>query len=161
MNGTRGWRRFGVVALAAAVTACGGRDAGPSRSDAEKATARNACIAQEVLNKARGDVESLDQMLPGGEAGLPSAAHAFARAFRDYAELRFRVYAYQDSAQTADTPADSARYAGRAAVIAPRPAAPETVESNVAREYSRGFQTIRSSREHFCNDEVFTASDEQ
>jgi hypothetical protein len=146
-------RLFLLVLLLLA--ACAPERGNPERQAARRATARDACVAEELLIDAREKLTVM-QPLAGAEVDPRSpmgAARTYARTYHDYAQLRAGSLAYADSALSAKTPADSARFAQFGAKYAVGPAAPGTVEANVAAEYARNFQAIASNPSHYCNQE--------
>lgn len=143
-----------LLALPLALAACG-RDAGedPERREMRVAAARNACVAEELAIRARENLASLDTLAAasGGVQGPMQAAYTYAQVYRNLAELRHSSMAYMDSAASARTPADSARYVRRAEQFSVRAAEPGTVDANVADAWQRGFAEARRNPEHYCN----------
>lgn len=132
----------------------------PERVAVREQSAREVCIATELLIEARSELETLDAVSdPGNDADplrtlaaqAAGAAREYARAYRQYAELRAGATEYVDSALRADAPEDSARYARLGARFATGPATPGTVERNVAEAYASDAAAIRSNPAHPCN----------
>lgn len=146
-----------LLALPALLAACGG-DAGesPERREARVAAARNSCVAEELTIRARENLANLDTLAAasGGVAAGMRAVYEYATVYRGFAENRSSALALVDSATSARTPADSTRYAQKAAQFVVRPAEPGTLEGNVAEEWQRSFNTARSNPAHFCNTSV-------
>ncbi|MDP9349073.1 MAG: hypothetical protein M3P24_08030 [Gemmatimonadota bacterium] len=128
------------------LAACGAEREDPERREARLAAARAACIGEELLIGAREKLEVMEALAASG--GGP---YVYAKAYHDFAQLRAGELAYADSALSADTPADSARYAERAARFASSAPTPGTVERNVAEEYARSFQVVATTPAHYCN----------
>lgn len=153
-----------LLAVPALLAACA-RDAGesPERREARVAAARNACVAEELTIRARENLANLDTLAAagGGVAAGIRAVYEFAAVYRNFAENRSSALAYVDSATSARTPADSARYARRAAQFVVRPAEPGTVDGNVAEEWQRSFTRTRSNPQHYCNTSVGPEQDGQ
>jgi hypothetical protein len=151
-----------LLALPALLAACGG-DPGesPERREARVAAARNACVAEELTVRARENQANLDTLAAasGGIGPGMRAIYEYAVVYRNFAELRSSGLAYVDSAVSARTPADSTRYAQKAAQFVVRRAEPGTLDGNVAEEWQRSFNTARANPAHFCNTSV--GNDEQ
>lgn len=132
----------------------------PERRAARVAAARNACVAEELTIRARENLASLDTLaaMSGGLEGPLRATYTFAVVYRNFAELRSSALAYMDSAMVADTPADSTRFAQRAAQFVVRPGEPGTLDGNVSQEWERNFATTRGDPNHYCNTSI---SDEE
>ncbi|HEX2092073.1 MAG TPA: hypothetical protein VHG28_06705 [Longimicrobiaceae bacterium] len=150
-------RNLGLTALLPAVLAACARDREQegAREETRAAAARNACIGEELLIRARTNLASLDTLAAasGGPRGPMRAALEYARAYHDHARLRASFLAYTDSAVSARTPGDSTRYMQRAEGF--RLGAPEagTLEGNVAEEYARNFAGTLATPAHYCNQE--------
>lgn len=127
------------------LAACGERE-DPARQESRQVAAKAACISEELLIDAR---EKLTVMAP--LAASRGGPYVYAQAYHDYAQLRAGELAYADSALSARTPADSARYAQLGARYASTPPAAGTVEGNVAEEYARNFQAIAANPAHYCS----------
>ena len=149
-------RNTALLLLLPLLPACGGGGEDPTRRLAREAAARDACIAEDLLLSGREQVASLDTLAAraGGSLGPMAAAHVYAQAYRDYADLRGQAFAYMDSALSARTPADSTRYARMAETFMARPPGPRSVEANVAEEYAREFATRLNNPAHYCNREL-------
>lgn len=128
----------------------------PARREARVAASRNACVAEELAIRARQNLASLDTIaaMSGGLQGPMRAPHEYATVAWSFAELRHSALAYMDSALSAPTPGDSARYARRGEQFVVRPAEPGTVDANVAAEWQRNFATARTNPAHYCNQET-------
>lgn len=138
-------------------------DESPQRHEARVAASRNACVAEELAIRARERLASLDTIaaLSGGVGGMMRAPHEYATVGWNFAELRMRALAYADSALSADTPADSTRYARRGAQFVTRPAEPGTVDANVAAEWRRNFEATRADPRHYCNQEPLSGGEDE
>ena len=150
--------RFGVrCALLGGVLllgACGGEGASAVSAEAAEAravAARQACIAEELLNNGRQELETVEATV-GTSGPVANAATQFARAFVQHAELRLAALAQLDSARNhSPTPADSARHhqiAQRVVLVAPDAG---TVEENVFADYDREAATLFVDSDHPCN----------
>ncbi|HEX7239839.1 MAG TPA: hypothetical protein VF263_06210 [Longimicrobiaceae bacterium] len=149
-------RTLGLLALFPALLAGCARD---KEEDAERrelrtAAARNACVAEELLIRAR---ENLATMAPSGQGGAAGsalrAAYEYAQVYGSHAQLRMGMMANMDSALSARTAADSARYMKRAEGFDLRPPEPGTLDANVANAYARDFAQARANPGHYCNQE--------
>jgi hypothetical protein len=151
-----------LLALPALLAACeGGSGESPQRREARVAAARNACVAEELTVRARENQANLDTLAAasGGIGPGMRAIYEYAVVYRNFAELRSSGLAYADSAVSARTPADSTRYAQKAAQFVVRRAEPGTLDGNVAEEWQRSFNAARANPAHFCNTSV--GNDEQ
>lgn len=138
--------RLAWLLLPLALAGCDAEPAGsPERTAARREAARSACVAEELVIRARETATEMEQVAPG------TGPYAFAAAYRDYAELRFAAAAYADSASRAETPADSARYAARAVDFTPGRPSRETLEANIAQAYARDGIEILANPVHPCN----------
>ena len=147
------------LSLPALLAACeGGSGESPERREARVAAARNACVAEELTIRARENQANLDTLAAasGGVAPGMRAVYEYAAVYRNFAEMRSSALAYADSAAGARTPADSTRYAQKAAQFAVRPAEPGTLDGNVAEEWLRSFTATRGNPAHYCNTSVGT-----
>ncbi|HEV2733388.1 MAG TPA: hypothetical protein VGV85_01070 [Longimicrobiaceae bacterium] len=151
------------LALPALLAACGG-DPGesPERREARVAATRNSCVAEELTIRARENLANLDTLAAasGGITPGMQAIYQYATVYRGFAENRASALAYVDSAASARTPADSTRYARKAAQFGVRPAEPGTLDGNVAEEWQRSFDTARGNPAHFCNTSVGNGSEQ-
>jgi hypothetical protein len=151
-----------LLVLPALLAACGG-DPGesPERREARVAAARSSCVAEELTIRARENLANLDTLAAasGGIGPGMQAIYQYASVYRDFAENRSSALAYVDSAASARTPGDSARYAGKAAQFGVRRAEPGTLEGNVAEEWQRSFNTARANPAHYCNTSVGNGQD--
>ncbi len=146
-----------LLALPALLAACeGGSGESPERREARVAAARNACVAEELTIRARENLANLDTLAAagGGAAVAMRAVYEFASVYRNFAENRSAALAYVDSAASARTPADSTRYAGKAAQFVVRRGEPGTLDGNVAEEWQRSFATARANPAHYCNTSI-------
>jgi hypothetical protein len=143
-------RRAALLALGAlALAACGGED--PERA-ARRATAqRAACAAVELAVRANTNLAALDTLRAGPAPGLVETLYPYQKAYFDYAKLRERQAAWSDSAASAGSPEDSARYAGEVARTMPPRPAPGTPQANAAATYERDFAAVMSNPDHPCN----------
>ena len=152
-----------VPALLALTAACeGGSGESPERREARVAAARNACVAEELTIRARENLANLDTLAAasGGIAAGMQAVYEYAAVYRNFAEMRSSALAYVDSAVSARTPADSTRFAQKAAQFVVRPAEPGTLDGNVAEEWQRSFTRTRTNPAHYCNTSVGTEENE-
>jgi hypothetical protein len=146
-----------LLALPALLAACeGGPGESPERREARVAAARNACVAEELTIRARENLANLDTLAAasGGVAAAMQAVYEYASVYRNFAENRSSALAYVDSAVSARTPADSTRYAQKAAQFVVRRGEPGTLDGNVAEEWQRSFTTARANPAHFCNTSI-------
>lgn len=141
--------------------ACERESEDPAPREASRAAARDACVAEDLVIEAREKLAALQP--PDGEGGevpgVPGAARAYARVYREYAEVQTARLALADSTARARSPADSAHYARKAAAYSLSPPEPGTVEANVAQAYARDFNAIRANPAHFCNQEPLEGGD--
>lgn len=144
-----------LLLLSLLLSACREEREDPERRAVREAAARAACVAEDLALTARENLAALEPLAgaDGAPGGAFGAAHTFARAYRDYAEFRAAALAYADSALRARAPADSARYAARAAQYALSEPTPGTMEANVATQYARQFEAVLRDPTHFCNRE--------
>lgn len=152
-----------VPALLALLAACeGGSGESPERREARVAAARNACVAEELTIRARENLANLDTLAAAGGGIAPGmqAVYEYAAVYRNFAEMRSSALAYTDSAVSARTPADSTRFARRAAQFVVRPAEPGTLDGNIAEEWQRSFTRTRTNPAHYCNTSVGTEESE-
>jgi hypothetical protein len=121
---------------------------------------RQACVAHHLALQSEDDMETLAAILDGGDPtddtdfsrGITLATYEFARAFHQHAELRYRAYAYLDSAVNhSATPPDSARYIEYAATFTIRLPAEGTVEANVLNRYQADLAQTLADADHRCN----------
>ncbi|HEX5520845.1 MAG TPA: hypothetical protein VFX29_04080 [Longimicrobiaceae bacterium] len=152
------------------LAACGERGAPRAGTSAETAlrarhpeAARAACITHTLAQQAVDDLATLEEVV--GATGAESsevaravqaragrAAYDFARAYLQLALLHEGAAAYADSAANhSATPADSTRYAARAAGFEISVPEPGTLEANITDTYTRRYAEIRSDPDHPCN----------
>jgi len=119
--------------------------------------ARMACATEYLLERAREDLATLTEALPGaGEdagarTGGASALLVFSRAYLQYAEVAAGRYTHLGTALNARTREDSAYHVQRAAEYALSPPADDTLEGNVALAYGRNVSAVLDDPEHPCN----------
>lgn len=123
----------------------------PERIAARQAAARDACVAEELVVRARENATELERFAAG------TGPHTFAVAYREIAELRYASAAYADSAARAESAADSARYAERRKGVTPSAPAAETLEATIAQAYARDAARILANPAHTCNQEAAEA----
>src|SRR5690606_19672428 len=111
--------------------------------------------------RARDDEETLEATAAAVDPSTPpeqmaltarGAVLAFARAYRQHADLRASAYAYVDSAVNHSvSPADSARYMQVASRFTIRTPMEGTVETNVMQNFERKRAEILTNADHPCN----------
>jgi hypothetical protein len=145
-----------VLCLLALVPGCRREAAVPEELRlARESAAQAACISDELLRRAEGNLETLQAAADQDEAGsaqVAAAARRFAQAYWQHATIRHAVYAHADSAYNrARSAADSARYLARGGEI--RLTLPEegSLEGNAVRAYQRDFNERRNDPDHLCN----------
>ena len=146
--------RFALVGGTLLLAACG-REGGaevPAEVAEERAfAARQACVAEELLNTARSDLETIEATV-GTVGPVASSASQFSRAWVQHAELRMAALAQLDSARNhSPTPTDSARHQQAAEGVVLVPPTEGTVEANVFADYQRKATTILADSDHPCN----------
>lgn len=137
-----------LLLLLPTLVACGDEADGPAPEQlaARTSAARQACVADLLLQRADEELALLEQI--PGSANVAS----FQRAYRQHAVLRNTVAAQLDSAfNHSATPADSSRHAAAAEGIRISSPDPETVEANVIRSYDENMGAILSDTDHPCN----------
>jgi hypothetical protein len=125
-----------------------------SRTEAQQAAARDACLAEAMAAQAEQHLADLEEWGLAGGPGSAAAAAAgeFARAYFQHAQLRYATLAHADSALNhARTPADSARYVQTAGAFLPRGFEPGTLEGNVAEAWARDFSVLLANEDHRCH----------
>jgi hypothetical protein len=147
-----------VLALAAALAACGGGD-DPARTAQRTAAHRAACVAEELAIQANSKISSLDTMRTRVPGSFVNQVFPFARAYFDYAKLRERQAAWADSASSATSAQDSARFAGEAARAAPPRGRPGSIEANAVESYERDYAAAMANPDHPCNQQAVTGEE--
>ncbi len=143
------------------VAACEPRQdqAAAARSPAQEEAARGLCIATELVRASDEEIDLIEASLPADiETNIQAqrtwqpqiAALQFAQVLYDHAMLRRAAVAHVDSALNR-APADSARHMQTATRYTPGPAEPGTLEANVAQEYERRYDRMRTDEDHRCN----------
>ena len=123
----------------------------PQERAARRDAARAACVADELALRAVERLASLDTLLAvQGPNPITESAHAFATAYRRYAEARERQTELMDSAAAVSSREDSARLAAEALSALPRPV-PGTVEGNAAQSFERDMAQALANPDHPCN----------
>ncbi len=154
-----------LILLALCLPAACRRDspeAAAGAAPAARQAATDACIGRELLARAQENLATLAGMQGIEDAAIVSAeslppgpmraSFEYAGVYHHHAVIRHAQFAYADSAQNhARTPADSARYAQRAAALQIAPPEAGTVEANVAQAYARDYTAIRNDEDHPCN----------
>ena len=141
-------RIVAIAVLAILIAACGRESA--ERLAARQSAHRDWCIAEELAVQSNAQISKLDTI--GGDSASPVNAviYPFARAYFDFAKARERQMALLDSALSAGSAQDSARFAQRSAEAGPRtPSNP--VEANAAHDYERHFAAAMGNPAHPCN----------
>lgn len=146
-----------VLALAAALAACGGDD--PARTAQRTAAHRAACVAEELAIQANSKISSLDTMRTRVPGSFVNQVFPFARAYFDYAKVRERQAAWADSAASAGSTQDSARFAGQAARAAPPRGRPGSIEANAVESYERDYAAAMANPDHPCNQQAVTGEE--
>ncbi|MDB4948124.1 MAG: hypothetical protein JWM27_773 [Gemmatimonadetes bacterium] len=142
-----------AAALLAALLlpACGSVET-PEHRAARKEARRDACVATELLIHSHDRARSLGEYASDGPlAGVLRASAAFAAAYDQYAQARSAQLAFQDSALTAGSAADSARYASQAALAKDPPAMPGTVQATARERWADDFAASKANPDHPCN----------
>ena len=141
------------AAAAALLLLAGCADRG--RAAARQLARRNSCIAAELALDAKERLAALDTAAATA-AGTPMeqvtmAGHAFAAAYRQWADASARSAALADSAVNARTSDDAARLTRESDAARPLPVAHGTVESNAAVSYNQDFARAFGNPDHPCN----------
>lgn len=135
-----------------ALSACGESKA---RTATRALARRNSCVAAELALDAKERLASLDTARAKAEgtalAQMTEAGYTYAAAYKAWADAASRAADLEDSAVTAPSSADSARYAQESATARPRVAAPGTTEANAALQYSRDVTRALGNPDHPCN----------
>lgn len=152
---------FPTVALLALLSLSAGceRQAEPPPREvvlAREQAERGACAANELLQRASDDVESLQESWGGTSEGpslvAGAAALEFARTHLQHAQLRTGRLAHLDSAYNhSRRAADSSRHVQVAHDLAPGQPEPGTLEANVRSSFDRQFRAIFEDPDHPCN----------
>ena len=142
-----------TAAAAALLLLAGCADKG--RAAARQLARRNSCISAELALDAKERLASLDTAVATAE-GTPMeqvtvAGHAFAAAYRQWADASARSAALADSAASARTEEDGARLTRESDAARPRPVAHGTVEWNAAASYNQDFTRAFNNPDHPCN----------
>ena len=113
--------------------------------EARHEATRNACISQQLVQRAESNLQTLEAT---GVAGVVR----YAQAYLQHAQFRASAAAQADSAANfSPQPGDSARHAQAAARhVVSRPE-PGSVDANVNAQYEREFAEIRTNPDHPCN----------
>lgn len=135
--------------LPALLAGCGEREPGvpPERLEARHTSAVAVCVARELLERARENertVEEAAAAMPGAQGPL-----AFARTYREHAEVRLGYLVLTDSMLNA-AGEDSARLDAKARAYRLSPPEPGTLEGNVAARYAEDFLAAVSNPDHRC-----------
>ena len=150
----RSGARFALLGGTLLLAACGAEgeaEVPAAVAEGRALAARQACIAQELLNGGREELATVEATV-GVSGPVANAATQFSRAFVQHAELRLAALAQLDSARNhSPTEADSARHHQAAASVVLVPPEPGTVEANVYADYEREAATILADSDHPCN----------
>jgi hypothetical protein len=146
-----------ILLISLAAAACDRqprRAASTADNAAARESAREACISQELVTRAREGVVALEEFHADDSplAATSGPALVFARVLEEHAQLRLAAHAHADSALNhARTPADSARFMQAAQGYLPRRPEPGSLEENVAAAWMRDFARLRADDDHRCN----------
>jgi len=134
------------------LAACG---EGRGRAASRQLARRNSCIAAELALDAKEKLASLDTALAGAQGGpmeqVTMAGHAFAAAYRQFADAASQSADYADSAAHARSRADSVRFARLSDQSRPRPGAAGTVQGNAVASYNQDVTRAFGNPDHPCN----------
>ncbi|HEV7586624.1 MAG TPA: hypothetical protein VGO40_00745 [Longimicrobium sp.] len=142
-----------TTAAAALLLLAGCADRG--RAAARQLARRNSCIAAELALDAKERLASLDTAVATAQ-GTPLeqvtvAGHAFAAAYRQWADASSRSADLADSAAFARSREDSVRLIRQSDEARPLPVAHGTVESNAAASFNQDFARAFGNPDHPCN----------